>query len=55
MAKMGYFKVLLERALGAEMTHHLGYEKADPAAHGPVAVLLRATVSAEVDARLTRA
>src|SRR4030081_1589203 len=24
-------KALLERALGAELTHHLGYEKGDPA------------------------
>src|SRR5262245_8629797 len=27
-------KALLERALGAEMTHHLGYEKGDPAGRG---------------------
>ena len=27
-------KALLERALGAELTHHLGYEKGDPAAAG---------------------
>src|ERR1700677_4744215 len=27
-------KALLERALGAELTHHLGYEKGDPAARG---------------------
>ena len=25
-------KALLERALGAELTHHLGYEKGDPPA-----------------------
>jgi len=27
-------KALLERALGAELTHHLGYEKGDPAGRG---------------------
>src|SRR6202165_4590809 len=27
-------KALLERALGAEMTHHLGYEQGDPAGRG---------------------
>ena len=27
-------KALLERALGAELTDHLGYEKSDPAGHG---------------------
>jgi putative transposase len=27
-------KALLERALGAELTHHLGYEKGDPASRG---------------------
>src|SRR5215467_9681973 len=27
-------KALLERALGAELTHHLGYEKGDPAGCG---------------------
>jgi transposase-like protein len=27
-------KALLERALGAELTHHVGYEKGDPAARG---------------------
>ena len=26
-------KALVERALGAELTHHLGYEKYDPAGH----------------------
>lgn len=26
-------KAILERALGAEMTEHLGYEKHDPASH----------------------
>ena len=26
-------KALLERALNAELTHHLGYEKHDPAGH----------------------
>jgi len=34
----GFFKelkkALLERALGAELTHHLGYEKGDPAGRG---------------------
>jgi putative transposase len=28
-------KALLERALGAELTHHLGYERAIPLAEGP--------------------
>jgi len=27
-------KALMERALGAELTHHLGYEKGDPAGRG---------------------
>jgi transposase-like protein len=27
-------KALLERALGAELTHHLGYEKGDAAGRG---------------------
>ena len=27
-------KALMERALGAELTHHLGYEKGDPAGQG---------------------
>ena len=27
-------KALMERALGGELTHHLGYEKGDPAGHG---------------------
>jgi transposase-like protein len=27
-------KALLERALGAELTHHLGYERGDPAGRG---------------------
>jgi putative transposase len=27
-------KALLERALGAELTHHLGYEKGDPVGRG---------------------
>ena len=27
-------KAVLERALQAEMTHHLGYERDDPAGHG---------------------
>ena len=27
-------KALLERALGAELTHHLGYVKGDPAGRG---------------------
>ena len=27
-------KALMERALGAELTEHLGYEKGDPAAGG---------------------
>src|SRR5882724_8455756 len=27
-------KALLERALGAELTHHLGYQKGDPAGRG---------------------
>ena len=27
-------KAVLERALQTEMTHHLGYERADPAGHG---------------------
>src|SRR3954449_11251311 len=27
-------KAVLERALRAEMTHHLGYERDDPAGHG---------------------
>ncbi len=27
-------KALLERALGAELSDHLGYEKGDPAGHG---------------------
>lgn len=27
-------KALMERALGAELTHHLGYEKNDPAGRG---------------------
>ena len=27
-------KALLERALGAELTHHLGYDKGDPAGRG---------------------
>jgi transposase-like protein len=27
-------KALIERALGAELTHHLGYEKGDPAGRG---------------------
>jgi putative transposase len=27
-------KALLARALGAELTHHLGYEKGDPAGRG---------------------
>src|ERR1700694_6353999 len=27
-------KALLERVLGAELTHHLGYEKGDPAGRG---------------------
>jgi transposase-like protein len=27
-------KALLERALGAELTHHLGYEKGDPGGRG---------------------
>src|SRR5258707_3399294 len=27
-------KALLERALGAELTHHVGYEKGDPAGRG---------------------
>src|SRR5262245_31045213 len=27
-------KALIERALGAEMTEHLGYEKGDPAGRG---------------------
>ena len=26
-------KALLERAMGAELTHHLGYEKSDPAGY----------------------
>src|ERR1051326_6933412 len=28
-------KALIERALGAELTEHLGYEKGDPAGRGP--------------------
>jgi transposase-like protein len=27
-------KALIERALGAELSHHLGYEKGDPAGRG---------------------
>src|SRR6516165_880097 len=27
-------KALMERALGAELTHHLGYEKGDPSGRG---------------------
>src|ERR1700712_3807483 len=27
-------KALMERALGGELTHHLGYEKGDPAGRG---------------------
>lgn len=27
-------KALIERALGAELTHHLGYEKGDPVGRG---------------------
>jgi transposase-like protein len=27
-------KALIERALGGELTHHLGYEKGDPAGRG---------------------
>ena len=27
-------KALMERALGAELTHHLGHEKGDPAGRG---------------------
>ena len=27
-------KALVERALNAELTHHLGYEKNDPSGHG---------------------
>ena len=38
----GLFKqlknALLERALGAELTHHLGYEKGDPA--GAAAIII---------------
>jgi putative transposase len=38
LGEVGLFKqlkkALLERALGAELTHHLGYEKGDPAGRG---------------------
>ena len=38
-------KALLKRALGAELTHHLGYEKGDPAGRGPATTAMEATPS----------